>query len=230
MAIIANWARACSHSWLFHPQKWFPLGVDIIHGPSLLFLDEPTSGLDSTSAHSVIEKVHNIARSGSTVILTIHQPSSRVQLLLDHLIILARGQLMFQGSLKDVSLHLGRMGRKVPMGENSIEYLIDVIQEYDQSDYGVDALAEFARTRMRPAALSDEEMSASGISPSPTPPRPNRRKKEEHRDKRNGKRLPLETSVNDPDEIDRSLRSPCNNNVSTSWTASASKNNNSYYK
>ncbi|KAK4585031.1 hypothetical protein RGQ29_022624 [Quercus rubra] len=82
------------------------IGVDIIHGPSLPFLDEPTSGLDSTSAHSVIEKVHHIARSGSTVILTIHQPSSRIQLLLDHLIILARGQLMFQVSPKDVTHHV----------------------------------------------------------------------------------------------------------------------------
>ncbi|KAJ6906991.1 ABC transporter G family member 17-like [Populus alba x Populus x berolinensis] len=117
------------------------IGVDIIHGPSLLFLDEPTSGLDSTSAHSVIEKVHHIARSGSIVILTIHQPSSRIQLLLDHLIILARGQLMYQGSPKDVTLHLSRMGRKLPKGENSIEYLIDGIQEYDQSELGVEALA-----------------------------------------------------------------------------------------
>ncbi|CAN1308860.1 ABC transporter G family member STR2 [Linum perenne] len=113
------------------------IGVDIIHGPSLLFLDEPTSGLDSTSAHSVIEKVRGIAESGSTVILTIHQPSSRILLLLDHLIILARGQLMFQGSPRDVSLHLGRMGKKVPKGENSIEFLIDIIQEYDHSDYTV---------------------------------------------------------------------------------------------
>ncbi|KAK9990909.1 hypothetical protein SO802_025894 [Lithocarpus litseifolius] len=112
------------------------IGVDIIHGPSLLFLDEPTSGLDSTSAHSVIEKVHHIARSGSTVILTIHQPSSRIQLLLDHLIILARGQLMFQGSPKDVTHHVSRMGRRVPKGENSIEHLIDVIQEYDHLSPG----------------------------------------------------------------------------------------------
>ncbi|KAL4313651.1 hypothetical protein AHAS_Ahas15G0006400 [Arachis hypogaea] len=121
------------------------IGVDIIHGPSLLFLDEPTSGLDSTSAHSVIEKVHDIARSGSTVILTIHQPSSRIQMLLDHLIILARGQLMFQGSPNDVTQHLTRMSRRVPKGENPIEHLIDVIQEYDQCEVGVEALAEFAR-------------------------------------------------------------------------------------
>lgn len=126
------------------------IGVDIIHGPSLLFLDEPTSGLDSTSAYSVIEKVHNIARTGSTVVLTIHQPSSRILSFLDHLIILARGQLMFQGSPKDVNHHLSVMGRKVPQGESPIEYLMDVIRAYDQSEYGVEALAEFARTGMNP--------------------------------------------------------------------------------
>ncbi|CAN1308856.1 ABC transporter G family member STR2 [Linum perenne] len=147
------------------------IGVDIIHGPSLLFLDEPTSGLDSTSAHSVIEKVRGIAESGSTVILTIHQPSSRILLLLDHLIILARGQLMFQGSPRDVSLHLGRMGKKVPKGENSIEFLIDIIQEYDQSDIGVQPLAEFARIGVKPPPLSSDDDSISTVAPTPLPPR-----------------------------------------------------------
>lgn len=147
------------------------IGVDIIHGPSLLFLDEPTSGLDSTSAQSVIDRLHDIARTGSTVILTIHQPSHRIQMLLDHLIILARGQLMYQGAPKDVSSHLGRMGRKVPKGENSIEYLLDVIQEYDQSELGVTALADFAITGMKPPKVSDLEISFSTIiqTPPPTP-------------------------------------------------------------
>lgn len=130
------------------------IGVDIIHGPALLFLDEPTSGLDSTSAHSVIEKVHDIACAGSTVVLTIHQPSSRILLLLDHLIILARGQLMYSGGPKEVTAHLGRMGRKVPKGENSIENLLDVIQEYEQSEFGVKALAEFCLTGLKPPKLT----------------------------------------------------------------------------
>ncbi|KAJ7943800.1 ABC transporter-like protein [Quillaja saponaria] len=200
------------------------IGVDIIHGPSLLFLDEPTSGLDSTSALSVIEKVHHIARSGSTVILTIHQPSSRIQLLLDHLIILARGQLMFQGSPKDVALHLGRMGRKVPKGENSIEHLIDVIQEYDQSEVGVEALAGFARTGMKPPPLSDQEMSISTIAPSPTPKTPVRHshyKGGGHGDKEmSGKRLHLQTSGHSVNDFDHSVRSPYN--TSKSWSDSHS--------
>jgi hypothetical protein len=188
------------------------IGVDIIHGPSLLFLDEPTSGLDSTSAHSVIEKIHQIARTGSTVILTIHQPSSRILLLLDHLIILARGQLMYQGSPKDVTLHLRRMGHKVPKEENAIEYLIDVIQEYDQSEYGIEVVAEFALTGVKPPRLSNGDPSVSmstttvqGLNQVADP-------------KTGGNRTPMHASSANSNDFDHSLRSPYNNN-SRSWSA-----------
>ncbi|KAJ1382175.1 P-loop containing nucleoside triphosphate hydrolase [Sesbania bispinosa] len=195
------------------------IGVDIIHGPSLLFLDEPTSGLDSTSAHSVIEKVHDIARSGSTVILTIHQPSSRILLLLDHLIILARGQLMFQGSPKDVSLHLSRMSRKVPKGESPIEHLIDVIQEYDQSEVGVEVLAEFARTGMKPPPLSGKEMLLSSVAPSPSPSL--HRGHPAYEGKSQDFSYSSQVSRRIIDDFDHSVRSPYNN-TSISWSASHS--------
>jgi ABC-type multidrug transport system ATPase subunit len=184
------------------------IGVDIIHGPSLLFLDEPTSSLDSTSAHNVTKKVHHIAHSGSTVILTIHQPSWRIQSLLDHLIILVRGQLMYQGSPKDVTRHLSRMGRKVPKGENSIEHLIDVIQEYDQSELGVEVLTEFARTGLKPPALAEEDLSlsVSTIAPSPTPLSPSRHQAGGSQEK--GKSRKPQTNAYD--DYDHNLRSPYN--------------------
>ncbi|CAM8940946.1 unnamed protein product [Rhodiola kirilowii] len=184
------------------------IGVDIIHGPSLLFLDEPTSGLDSTSAHSVIEKVHDIARAGSTVILTIHQPSSRIQLLLDHMVILARGQLMYQGAPNDMGIYLGRLGRKVPQGENSIECLIDLIQEYDQSEYGVEAIAEFVLTGTKPPALNDDYSVISTVVATPTPPRYSRSRPNHYQ---------LKTGH---DEFDSSVRSPWN--TSKSWSVSNS--------
>lgn len=193
------------------------IGVDIIHGPSLLFLDEPTSGLDSTSAYSVIEKVHNIARSGSTVILTIHQPSSRILSFLDHLIILARGQLMFQGSPKDVNHHLSLMGRKVPQGESPIEYLMDVIQAYDLSEFGVEALAEFARTGMKPPHLTDEEIS---LSIQASPGSSSQSGVHKTSDTVTGKRLHLQTSSRALNGYDHSLRSLYN--TSRSWSASNS--------
>ncbi|OMO56333.1 ABC transporter-like protein [Corchorus capsularis] len=199
------------------------IGVDIIHGPSLLFLDEPTSGLDSTSAYSVIEKVRDIARSGSTVILTIHQPSSRIQLLLDHMIILARGMLMYQGSPQDVTLYLNRMGRKVPKGENAIEFLIDVIQEYDQSELGVEAVAEFARIGKKPPPLTEEEVSISTAAPTPPPANRGRHHQMDERagEGKDNRRLPLQVSQHSVDDFDRSLRSPYNN-TSRSWSAAHS--------
>ncbi|KAJ9670332.1 hypothetical protein PVL29_026711 [Vitis rotundifolia] len=177
------------------------IGADIIHGPSLLFLDEPTSGLDSTSAYSVIEKVHDIARAGSTVILTIHQPSSRILLLLDHLI--------------DVGHHLRGMDRKVPKGENPVEYLIDVIQEYNQSEHGVEVVAAFARTGLKPPPLSEEEVSMSTVPPTPTPRHHHASPLVE------GRRLPLQAgSQRSATDFDRSLRSL--HNSSRSWSASHS--------
>lgn len=67
------------------------------------------------------------------------------------------------------------MGRRVPKGENSIEHLIDVIQEYDQSEHGVEAVAEFARTGLKPPPLAGMDMSISSTPPpTPTPPRRSR--------------------------------------------------------
>ncbi|XP_058069509.1 ABC transporter G family member STR2-like [Magnolia sinica] len=206
------------------------IGVDIIHGPPLLFLDEPTSGLDSTSAHSVIEKVHHIARAGSTVILTIHQPSYRIQMLLDHLVILARGQLMFQGSPKDVPRHLGRMGRKIPKGENAIEHLLDVIQAYDQSELGVEALADFCLTGLKPPPITDEELSMiSSVmqTPSPWPPHhgetPHNRALGAGDGGRSGKRLHLSAGNGTQrvsTDFDRSVRSPWGSSSRSPWSGS----------
>ncbi|KAG6543584.1 hypothetical protein Mapa_014947 [Marchantia paleacea] len=140
------------------------IGVDIIHEPSLLFLDEPTSGLDSTSAFSVMERIQNIAEEGSTVLLTIHQPSYRIQQLLNHLVILARGKLIYAGSPSYLGTHLASFGREVPRGENSIEYLLDVIQEYDSSTLGLEPLVQFNKDGVKPddghAVFSDKNFQA----------------------------------------------------------------------
>ncbi|KAH9801773.1 ABC transporter domain-containing protein [Citrus sinensis] len=126
------------------------IGIDIIHKPSLLFLDEPTSGLDSTSAYSVVEKVKDIARTGSIVLMTIHQPSYRIQMLLDRIIVLARGRLVYMGSPVALPAHLAGFGRTVPDGENSLEYLLDVIKEYDESTVGLGPLVLYQRDGIKP--------------------------------------------------------------------------------
>ncbi|KAJ0490026.1 putative ABC transporter, AAA+ ATPase domain, ABC-2 type transporter [Helianthus annuus] len=139
------------------------IGIDIIHKPSLLFLDEPTSGLDSTSAFSVVEKVKDIARNGSIVLMTIHQPSFRIQMLLDRITVLARGRLIYLGSPNALSAHLEGFQRPVPETENNIEYLLDVIKEYDESTIGLDPLVMYQRDGLKPDPVAQ--------TPVPKPPR-----------------------------------------------------------
>ncbi|CAL1356877.1 unnamed protein product [Linum trigynum] len=147
------------------------IGIDIIHKPPLLFLDEPTSGLDSTSAYSVVEKVKDIAREGSIVLMTIHQPSYRIQLLLDRITVLARGRLIYMGSPGAIPAYLSGFSRPVPDSENSVEYLLDVIKEYDESTLGLDPLVLYQRDGIKP----DQVAMTPIPKPIKTPKTPNKR-------------------------------------------------------
>ncbi|KAG2508213.1 hypothetical protein JM16_008885, partial [Phytophthora kernoviae] len=72
-------------------KKRVTIGVEVVANPSILFLDEPTSGLDARSALIVMRGVQSIARTGRTVLCTIHQPSISIFELFDGLLLLQRG-------------------------------------------------------------------------------------------------------------------------------------------
>lgn len=104
------------------------------------FLDEPTSGLDSSSVYSVVESVKDITRGGSIVLMTIHQPCHRIQLLFDRIIVLAWGRLIYMGSPTKLPAPILEFGRPIPEWENGLEYLLDMIKEYGESTIGLEPL------------------------------------------------------------------------------------------
>ncbi|KAL1542245.1 ATP-binding cassette sub- G member 1 [Salvia divinorum] len=122
------------------------IGTDIIHDPIVLFLDEPTSGLDSTSAFMVVKVLQRIARSGSIVIMSIHQPSSRIMGLLDRMIFLSRGKTVFNGSPEDLPVFFSDFGQSIPENENRTEFALDFIRELEGSDGGTKSLVEFNKS------------------------------------------------------------------------------------
>ncbi|KAG2520102.1 hypothetical protein JM16_006894 [Phytophthora kernoviae] len=71
--------------------KRLTVGVELAAQPSILFLDEPTSGLDAAAAKAIMNGVKKVARSGRTVLTTIHQPSAEVFALFDNVLLLQRG-------------------------------------------------------------------------------------------------------------------------------------------
>jgi ABC-type multidrug transport system ATPase subunit len=71
-------------------RKRVNLAMELLTNPAVLFLDEPTSGLSSEDALSVLKLLRELADSGKTILLTIHQPSLEAYRLLDNLVIVSR--------------------------------------------------------------------------------------------------------------------------------------------
>lgn len=103
------------------------IACELVTSPSILFLDEPTSGLDSYNAHNVVECLVNLARNyRRTIILTIHQPRSNIVALFDQLILLARGRVVYSGSMDECQGYFERIGLSCPAGFNIADHLIDL--------------------------------------------------------------------------------------------------------
>ncbi|XP_051114344.1 ABC transporter G family member 22-like [Andrographis paniculata] len=107
-------------------RKRVCIGNEIIVNPSLLFLDEPTSGLDSTTALRIVETLHNIAEAGKTVITTIHQPSSRLFLKFNKLILLGKGSLLYFGKASEAMGYFSSIGCSPLIAMNPAEFMLDL--------------------------------------------------------------------------------------------------------
>ncbi|MFE3203661.1 ATP-binding cassette domain-containing protein [Embleya sp. NPDC059237] len=56
-------------------RKRAGIAVELLTRPRVLFLDEPTSGLDPAAAAELMALLHELARAGTTVVLTTHAPA-----------------------------------------------------------------------------------------------------------------------------------------------------------
>ncbi|KAL4284919.1 hypothetical protein GQ457_16G021420 [Hibiscus cannabinus] len=107
-------------------RKRVCIANEVLLNPSLLLLDEPTSGLDSTTALQIVQMLRSIARSGRTVVTTIHQPSSRLFSKFDNLILLGKGNSLYFGKASDAMLYFSSMGCSPLIAMNPAEFLIDL--------------------------------------------------------------------------------------------------------
>ncbi|XP_046639073.1 ATP-binding cassette sub-family G member 1-like isoform X3 [Daphnia pulicaria] len=106
--------------------KRLSIGVELFNNPSILFLDEPTSGLDSSSSMQCVTLLREIARSGRTVVATIHQPSSRLLDQFDQLYIVASGSCIYQGPVESLVPYLKIVNLNCPSYHNPADFVMDV--------------------------------------------------------------------------------------------------------
>ncbi|CAH8275356.1 unnamed protein product [Arabidopsis lyrata] len=110
-------------------RRRISIGLSLLHDPEFLLLDEPTSGLDSKSAFDVVQILKFIATSRQRiVILSIHQPSFKILSLIDRVLLLSKGTVVYHGRLDLLETFLLSKGFTVPPQLNSLEYAMEILQ------------------------------------------------------------------------------------------------------
>jgi ABC-2 type transport system ATP-binding protein len=76
------------------------LAVALMHEPDILFLDEPTSGVDPLGRRDFWRRINALAENGITVLVTTHFMEEAEYC--DRLVIMARGQILAEGTSEDL--------------------------------------------------------------------------------------------------------------------------------
>ncbi|KAG1665893.1 Protein white [Nymphon striatum] len=103
-------------------MKRLSFATQMMENPDILFCDEPTSGLDSFMALNVVTVLKQMASMGRIVVLTIHQPSSKVFSLFDRILLLAEGRVGFMGSRLQAYKFFNEAGMQCPVNHNPADF------------------------------------------------------------------------------------------------------------
>jgi len=77
------------------------LAQALVHNPGLVVLDEPTAGVDPAGSHQIRDLILDLKKRGKTILLTSHL-LEQVQEICDRVGIMARGEMIREGSLEDL--------------------------------------------------------------------------------------------------------------------------------
>ncbi|KAK9448298.1 P-loop containing nucleoside triphosphate hydrolase protein [Limtongia smithiae] len=148
-------------------KRRLSIGIQLLKNPSVLFLDEPTTGLDAFSAQLLVQTLHNLARRGRTLIMSIHQPRADIFFSFDSITLLSHGQVLYAGPVEQSLTHFASHGFSVPDRMNPADYLIDIAVVDTRSH----DLEEISRDRVaRLAAIWTQAKSFAPVDLRPAPP------------------------------------------------------------
>jgi daunorubicin resistance ABC transporter ATP-binding subunit len=87
-------------------RRRLDVAAALLHQPAVLFLDEPTTGLDPESRFTLWESVRDLARSGTTVLLTT-QYLEEADALADQVVVISAGRSADTGTPAELKARFG---------------------------------------------------------------------------------------------------------------------------
>jgi len=125
----------------------------IIHSPELLILDEPFSGLDPVNIELVKDIILEMKRQGITIIFSTHL-MEYAEKIVDHVVMINKGQKVIDGSLSSVKAEFGSKFIKITYeGDAGFISGLDYIKGI--RDYGKEMEIELMDIRDKNRLLKD---------------------------------------------------------------------------
>ncbi|KAL6962008.1 ABC transporter G member 25 [Sarracenia purpurea var. burkii] len=107
-------------------RKRVSIAHEMLINPSLIILDEPTSGLDSTAAFRLVATLGKMAEKGRTVVMSVHQPSSRVYRRFDSALVMSEGGCIYFGKGSEAMSYFESVGFSPSFPMNPADFLLDL--------------------------------------------------------------------------------------------------------
>ena len=86
------------------------IAIELVCNPPILLLDEPTSALDAVNTRLVIAALKDLANRGILVIASLHQPRESAFHMLEKLMLLRKGELVYAGNVKEAPAYFKSLG------------------------------------------------------------------------------------------------------------------------
>lgn len=144
---------------------------ELLSNPALLFCDEPTTGLDSFLAEHIVELLSSLAKSGRTVVCTIHQPASQLYLMFDRVMFIANSRTAFFGAPHQSISFFEECGHPCPENFNPADMIIHALaivpHEEDACRVRITAICDAFAKGNYGSALNDdlEKLVCSDLPP-----------------------------------------------------------------
>lgn len=119
-------------------RKRVSVASELVVRPPLLFLDEPTSGLDATSAQALVKTLKELAHMGHSIAVVIHQPRTAIYNMFDSLLLLSKGQTIYNGPACGARAHLEACltVERLPAETGIADWMMDVISADEERSGG----------------------------------------------------------------------------------------------
>lgn len=163
-------------------RKRVAVGMELVVRPSILLLDEITSGLDSTTAYNLMLTLQQLAHTkGHSIVVVIHQPRTTIYNLFDHLLLLSRGNVIYDGPPNQIRSYLEMYYDPLPPETGIADWMMDIVTTVEKTYDPTNSTATLelvqhwndynrATIMRQRAPIDDRHKDSQSSSPPPLPP------------------------------------------------------------